>query len=329
MRTSTALLAAMLLAAGPVVAQTASTATETATGTAASGGSGSGGDTAAASSGTLCTTGFSLADANHDGTVSPDEMSAANQSDFAQLDANRDGKLSESEYMDCMNKMAGTKGIETDRSVENMADADTDQSGSIDPNEYMNATHHAQQQASKDTAENGPGVILLRRFIFVPVDMGQTDLRKMSSEETAARASQEFRALDTNHDGMISSDEWAQKSSTFGDNSAGSKADYTSLDEKKSGAVSADDYNRIAQGWWSAPDMAKADAGAMSGLDSSTAASGTGGASASGTDTASAGTSGTGGSGTGTSGTDTASAGNTSDNPPIVYFRYFGPLLRK
>ncbi|EAQ03724.1 hypothetical protein OB2597_10791 [Pseudooceanicola batsensis HTCC2597] len=305
--TQTAIALASIVLAGPVAAATEGSSSASAGNSASV--------QATAGIDNLCKSGFASSDSNSDGTVSRDELNTAREQMFGALDSDGDGELSRAEYVDCMNQSARSAvgdtaaksgGKNTD--LPDLATADRDGSGTVDTDEYMSATHDAQQQASAGTDDGA--VLLLRRYIVAPVGYTDADVRDMGEEETAARAARQFQRFDADRSGDISEREWSEASTMQNDISDVLNMEYDRLDADASGTVNRQEFSDAGTNDWDAAREAIRNATRQSGTTSSAQE--------------------TSGTSTRTSEADNQTEGNRgtagSRTPPVVYYRYFAPL---
>ncbi|MGR3323767.1 MAG: hypothetical protein ACU0DK_17760 [Pseudooceanicola sp.] len=301
--TSTAITLATLALATPLAAATEN-----------SGSASSAGATNQQTASVLCETGFLTSDSNGDGTISREEFDTSRERSFGAMDADGDGAISLEEYVGCLDQTAsadgqsGTKDFDPDKVYPDLAEADTDGSGSIDAEEYMTATHDAHQQARADGGTDA--VLVLRRFVLVPSGMSDQQVGAMSQEETASRAAQRFQAYDSDRSGDISDKEWSNAETTQSGMQEVLNTQFDEMDADMSGEISVDEYYKAGnQDWEAAQNAMNASTGTGSEVTRETESDVT----ASASDSVSPELDGTRG------------AGGDS-TPPVVYFRYFAPL---
>lgn len=189
----------------------------------------------------LCETGFYEADLNDDGIVTQDELQKAARAAFDVIDADDSGEVTAEEYEACINQSAGMRAMPSDRSEENFAEYDTDGDGELGQEEFMNAAVDASESAGDLPAEGMPSVEM-RRFVFIPESMSETDASDMSAEETAARASILFIVLDRNADKVIGPAEWARQESLKNDIADVLNMEFSAADRDQSGTLSPQEF---------------------------------------------------------------------------------------
>jgi Ca2+-binding EF-hand superfamily protein len=172
----------------------------------------------------------------------------AASSGFAAMDTDDDGMVSEAEFAACLNAAAGMESAEADRTAENMPEADSDASGTVSRDEYMTAAEGARAVAAKLSEATGGPVLVLRRYIFLPVSAADADVRGMSAHETVMRAEWQFNALDTDNNDEIGAEEWQKLSTKVPDMSDALAASFARLDEDGSGGLDEVEYLEIFTG---------------------------------------------------------------------------------
>jgi Ca2+-binding EF-hand superfamily protein len=162
----------------------------------------------------------------------------ANASPFAEIDTDGDGMVSQAEYIACRNAAAGTESVETDRSAENLAAADTDVDQKLTREEFLAA---AAQVHGAIAASSDPGpdhVTVLRRYIFIPVNAPEVDMTSMTTEQVAAAFERQFDALDADGDDAVSREEWQETVATIRDRTEEITESFAGLDADGSGNLS-------------------------------------------------------------------------------------------
>jgi len=196
--------------------------------------------------------------------------------------------------------------------ADEMSAADLDGSGSVDTREYIDATRDARSAASDASADaQGDAVLVFRRYIMVPSAMTDSDIAGMGEEETASRAARQFQRYDSDSSGEISQEEWENASTMQNDVSEVLNMEFDRMDSDSSDSISEAEYGDAGERDWSAAQdaMAPQDSAGDSGSATNEEAT----AAADDTTTRTPEQPGTRG-----------SAG--SQNPPVVYFRFFNPL---
>ena len=191
----------------------------------------------------LCEMGYARYDTNGDGQLSPSELEDGSTVAFGQLDADANNAISRSEYVDCVNKMAGTESASADRSSENMGRIDTNGDGALSQQEFMQATvqtYDAMEAGDAQAAED------IRRLVFVPVSAGSGIYNNMSVEDASARSAMLFMALDTDDSGTISGEEWQMSAPEAADRSEEAGARFDAADSDGSGDLTAAEYERMS-----------------------------------------------------------------------------------
>ncbi len=192
-----------------------------------------------------CNATFAISDSDNDGTITRTEFDTWNDTGFARLDANSDGELSSDEFRDCMRIDAGEDPADGNPTAEDMAEADTDASGSLSTEEYMRAANRAHRRAFSG---DGDGVVLLRRLILLPSGTTDEDVAGMSQSEAGASAAGKFRTLDTDRNGEISKEELEQGG--WDDMNAWLTLDFDEMDRSGDGTVSREEYNQYSDRRW-------------------------------------------------------------------------------
>lgn len=194
----------------------------------------------------FCTEGYVHADTDDDRLISNEELQAAIDAEWEALDADRSGDLTNEEIVACLNLIAGTQSASTDRSAENMAEADTDADGMLSAQEFMDAAQAAYDDIHSDPSlsADDPRMMVLRRYIVLSPDEAGGPLSDMTSDDVAARSAQAFRDLDTNADEMIDAAEWSRQDSARRDIGAQINMRTTEIDTDRSGTVSAEEYRQ-------------------------------------------------------------------------------------
>ncbi|GGA95241.1 hypothetical protein [Allosediminivita pacifica] len=191
----------------------------------------------------LCEMGYARYDSNGDGQLSPSELSEGSTVAFGQLDADSNNAISRSEYVDCVNKMAGTQSAGADRNADNMGTIDANGDGALSQQEFMQATSASYEAMKQGDAEaNGD----FRRLVFVPVSAGPEVYDSMTMEDAAARSAILFMALDTDQSDSVSASEWEESTPEARNRSEAAGAEFDAADTDGSGDLSAAEYERMS-----------------------------------------------------------------------------------
>lgn len=192
----------------------------------------------------FCEQGYARADANADGVVGPDELSAVTDAEFSELDADGDGSVSAAEYAECRaGWMQDLPDTGSERTEERMAELDTNADGRLDRNEFMGTVDQDQYfarwgrmpftesvrdergatanqgqsaEARTDAATTGErtgeddAAGTIREMRHVIRGPQGASLNEMSQDDMAARTAQMFLILDANNDSVVDRPEWVR-----------------------------------------------------------------------------------------------------------------------
>lgn len=160
-----------------------------------------------------------LLDRNGDGVISKDEVPERMQGLFARIDANNDGKITPDEIRSSAKTQAGPngraqRGGEASRMDPVLNAIDTDHDGILSAAEIAAAT-----SSLKSLDKDGDGELSsaeLRPRQMTPADRAKhlldewdTDKDgKITKPEAPDRMQEQFETIDTNHDGVLTEDEF-------------------------------------------------------------------------------------------------------------------------
>ncbi|WP_375258214.1 EF-hand domain-containing protein [Citreimonas sp.] len=194
-------------------------------------------------SGSLCLDGVARYDQNADGELSSDELDSTARASFSAMDANQDGTVTRDEYVTCANVMAGSQGMESDRSEENMAEYDTDGDGELTQQEFMQASASSYDAMSDDPSQQSG----MMRLMFLPVSASPDDMGTMTRDEAASRTVTLFVALDEDDSGTVARDEWSMNQPTMPDMRDALNQRFDEADADSSGDLTEDEYSGMIQ----------------------------------------------------------------------------------
>lgn len=197
----------------------------------------------AASDASYCDAKWTKADADNDGAITQDEATEMATRQFAQIDTNGSGAINKPEYMDCMNKGSDLKSAEAPRDKETLKQADANADGSVDKDEFRQASEKAYTDSRSATGANAEPFIVLRRFIWLVPDESEDLLKDMSQDEAAARSAMTFSRLDQNGDDALSEDEWATKTTAIPVPPTIADANFVRMDADSNGEVTQEEYS--------------------------------------------------------------------------------------
>jgi hypothetical protein len=219
----------------------------------------------------FCKEGYVHADTDDDRLISNEELQAAIDAEWEALDTDRSGDLTNAEVVACLNLIAGTQSAATDRSAENMAEADADGDGMLSAQEFMDAAQAAYDDIHSDPSlsADDPRVMVLRRYVFLTPEEAGGPFPDMTSDDVAARSAQAIRDLDTNSDEMIDEAEWSRQDTPRRDIEAQINMRTTEIDTDRSGTVSEEEYRQSRM-----DDLEAAREAALSGAEGGDPASG-------------------------------------------------------
>lgn len=189
------------------------------------------------SEGTFCTADYMPAPSGAEGIAGE-----PGTSEFAEMDTDGDGMVSQAEYIACRNAASGTQSAEADRTAENIAEADTDADDQLTREEFLAAAAQAHGAVAASSNPGPDTVTVLRRFIFIPVDEPDVDMRAMTAEEVVARSERQFEALDADADDLVSSTEWQEGVATIRDRTDQLAESFGELDADGSGELTEDEF---------------------------------------------------------------------------------------
>lgn len=226
-----------------------------------------------------CDSEWHLVDDDSDGFVTREEADGLLKDLFTLMDSNRNGEITKTEYVDCIAQTSDdTPPAEATRDEESFTTVDANQDDSIDPEEFRTGAEQAYQDSRSSTEAQADPVIVLRRFVWLtPDELSSGAHGEMSADEAAWRSAQTFQGLDTDANGRLSNDEWAQSQATPGPIEQTVASRYERLDTDGSGSVSEQEFKQAQTAMLDDTDTgsvttsgdAQADASASGGAEAS------------------------------------------------------------
>ena len=207
-------------------------------------GEAAGTETNAMNQASYCDKPWAQVDGNEDGFVSNAEASAAIDDHFAQIDLDGNGEITKTEWVDCLSKMRDRTAAEADRSDDNFAEADTNEDQQITRNEFREGSQSAYEDAQAANAGDD-ALIVLRRYVFLTPEESQDEsaMQNMSADEAAGRSALTFDVLDQSGDGIIDTQEWAQRSPKITRDEDWASAEFDRIDDDATGSISQEEYS--------------------------------------------------------------------------------------
>jgi len=201
----------------------------------------------------ICATGLALTDVGAGGAINRQQFDRFHADAFGAIDKDGDGRISRAEYVDCLNAGQGQPIMAADRTAENMGGLDTDQSGTISPDEFMIAVANAHRSAM-----TGDQVAFedLKRLVMLPEGVSNTDIGQMNEARIAAHSANLFRMLDADRSGEISQAEWTATASMQGDLSPWFNAEFAAMDAAGTGMLTPEQFQAYAGNRWEAGEAA-------------------------------------------------------------------------
>ncbi|MCR8827557.1 hypothetical protein [Pseudosulfitobacter koreensis] len=155
-----------------------------------------------------CADNYSMTDVDGNGYISPIEINAYAEAQVAAQDTDQSGTISRDEYVNCSMQMMQEDARATDRIVADLDGMDTDDSGTVSPQEYVKAnTEDYTAAKSGDTEAEARAT----RSILILQREPELTVPMLSLEEVAARAAMLHAMLDTDQDGALTEEEYLNR----------------------------------------------------------------------------------------------------------------------
>ncbi len=188
--------------------------------------------TALAANSGACSDNYSMTDVDGNGYVSKIEMNAYAEKQASDMDTDKSGTISRDEYVNCSKAMMDKPAQPMDRTEDDMAQIDANGDGKITQDEFMKAG-----AGTHEAAKTGDQAAVDRaeRTILLINGAPQVQVPAMGLEEFAARSGMLFIRLDANRDNSLTREEFMNKAPEPVDMSEVLNREFDDMDTDKSG----------------------------------------------------------------------------------------------
>ncbi len=179
-----------------------------------------------------CDGGYSVTDVDGNGYVSKIEMNAYAEKQSASMDTDKSGTISRDEYVNCSTAMMGQQAKSAERTDADMQAIDADGDGTITQSEFMQAGAgtHSEVQTGDQDAIDRAGHLILQ-IEAAPV----LDIATLGSEEYLARSGMLFVLLDADRDAGLTREEFMANAPPVVDISEVMNREFDTADTDSSG----------------------------------------------------------------------------------------------